>query len=260
MMKKFTAMIVICGCIVLAASAAMADEALQAQLFPDRIGIGTFYNGDTISMNGTLPADCNVVVRVTGADMHLKMKKKGKVLGLLWLNRDTVNFDAVPEAFLLYTSGKFDALLDGRQKQTPVWQLGLTALEDRIVVTPVSPERSTLIQDLLKLKENEGFYAVNTTGIRYTPLSGDQKKFDVTLGIPPKLPPGAYRVEAYAVRHGDIVSTWQHPLTVKLESFPKVLSSLAFDRSALYGILATLVAVVAGLFIGVFFGGGKGGH
>ena len=260
MMKKFTAMIVICGCLVFAASAAVADEPLQAQLFPDRIGIGTFYNGEAISMNGSMPADCDVVVRVTGADMHLKMKKKGKVLGLLWLNRDTVNFDAVPEAFLLYTAGKFDSLLGDLQKQSPVWKLGLTALEDRIVVTPVTSERSTLIQDLLKLKEKEGFYAVNAEGIRYTPVSAEQKKFDAVLRIPPKLPPGNYRVEAYAVRKGDIVATWQHPLAVKLDSFPKVLSSLAFDHSALYGILATLVAVVAGLFTGVFFGGGKGAH
>ena len=69
-----------------------AEEPLQVSPFPDRISIGTFYNGTRVSINGTLPADSDVVVRMIGKTAELRMKKKGKVLGLLWMNRDTVTF------------------------------------------------------------------------------------------------------------------------------------------------------------------------
>jgi hypothetical protein len=62
------------------------------------------------------------------------------------------------------------------------------------------------------------------------------------------------------VQNGTIVASYDHSLTVALESFPKILSMLAFDHGAIYGILATLIAVVAGLITGVLFKGGKGAH
>ncbi|MFZ3047745.1 MAG: TIGR02186 family protein [Desulfatirhabdiaceae bacterium] len=258
-MKKNPMTLIICFCLTVIASGARAEESLQVNPFPDRIAIDTFYFGSTVSISGMLPQGCDAVVRIMGESGDLKMKRKGKVFGLLWMNRDTVTFQSVPGAFLLTTPGGFETLLNGRQQDAPVWEIGLTALQNRIRVSPDSSEQKSLIQDLMKLKAEEGIYAIHT-GIRYTPLSGDQKKFETDLTIPPKLPPGSYVVEVYAVRGGDIVSRYQHPLTLKLESFPGIMSTMAFDHSAMYGILATLIAVVAGLLTGVFFGGSRGGH
>lgn len=236
-----------------------AEEALQVSPFPDRISIGTFYNGTRVAINGTLPQDCDVIVRMIGDTSELRMKKKGKVLGLLWMNRDTVTFESVPKAFLLYMPQNLEGIFQSQQKDAPVWQLGLTALEERITVSPDSGESRTLVRELLKLKEKEGIYAVGDN-VHYTPIAEGRKKFEADIIVPPKLSPGVYKVEAYMVQNGTIVTIYDHSLTVALESFPKILSLLAFDHGALYGILATLIAVVAGLLTGVFFKGGKGAH
>ena len=228
------------------ASLLKAEEPLQVSPFPDRISIGTFYNGTRVSISGTLPADSDVIVRMTGETAALRMKKKGKVFGLLWMNRDTVTFESVPKAFLLYTPQHFEDIFKTLQKDAPVRQLGLTALEEKITVSPDSGESGTLVKELLKLKEKEGIYAVSDN-VHYTPLAEGRKKFEADITIPPKLSPGAYKVEVYMVQNGTIVASYDHSLTVALESFPKILSLLAFDHGAMYGILATLIAVVAGL-------------
>ena len=236
-----------------------AEEPLQISPFPDRISIGTFYNGARVSISGTLPEDSDVIVRMTGESAPLRMKKKGKVFGLLWMNRDTVTFESVPKAFLLYTPQHYEDSFKTLQKNAPVWQLGLTALEEKITVSPDSSESGTLVKELLKLKENEGIYAVSDN-VHYTPLGEGRKQFEADITLPPKLSPGAYKVEAFMVQNGTIVASHDHSLTVALDSFPKILSMLAFDYGAIYGILATLIAIVAGLLTGVLFKGGKGAH
>jgi uncharacterized protein (TIGR02186 family) len=241
------------------ASLLKAEEPLQVSQFPDRISIGTFYNGTRVSISGTLPADSDVIIRMTGESAPLRMKKKGKVFGLLWMNRDTVTFESVPKAFLLYTPQHFEDSLKTLQKDAPVRQFGLTALEEKITVSPDSGESGTLVKELLKLKEKEGIYAVSDN-VQYTPLAEGRKQFEANITLPPKLSPGAYKVEAFMVQNGTIVASYDHSLTVALESFPKILSMLAFDHGALYGILATLIAVVAGLLTGVLFKGGKDAH
>jgi uncharacterized protein (TIGR02186 family) len=241
------------------ASLLKAEELLQVSPFQDQISIGTFYNGTRVSITGTLPADSDVIVRMTGETSELRMKKKGKVLGLLWMNRDTVTFESVPKAFLLYTPHNFEEIFKTLQKDAPVRQLGLTALEEKITVSPDSSEKGMLVKELLKLKEKEGIYAVSDN-VHYTPLAEGRKNFEAEITIPPKLSPGAYNVEVYLVQNGTIAANYGHSLTVALVSFPKMLSVLAFDHGAIYGILATLIAVVAGLLTGVLFKGAKGAH
>jgi uncharacterized protein (TIGR02186 family) len=241
------------------ASLLKAGEPLQVSPFPDRISIGTFYNGTRVSISGTLPADSDVIIRMTGEASELRMKKKGKVFGLLWMNRDTVKFESVPKAYLLYTPRHYADIFKTLRKDDPVRQLGLTALEEKISVSPDSGENGTMVNELLKLKEKEGIYAVSDN-VHYTPLTEGRKKFEADITIPPKLSPGGYTVEVYMVQNGTIVASQDHSLTVALVSFPKMLSILAFDHGAIYGILATLIAVVAGLITGVLFKGGKGAH
>jgi hypothetical protein len=57
-----------------------------------------------------------------------------------------------------------------------------------------------------------------------------------------------------------VIAQTSRSMEVKLDGFPAMLSVLAFQHGAVFGILATLVAVVAGLVMGFVFGGGKGGH
>lgn len=258
MMKRFAGILV--GLMFLMLTPlAHADSALQVAPFPEMIPIGTFYDGTRLPISGSLPADCDVVLRLIGDEAPLKMKIKRKVFGLLWMNRDTVTFGSVPETFLLYTPPKFAESLNAMPKDAPVRQLDLTALASRISVAPSTAENAMLVNELLRLKEKEKIYGVSDT-LKYAAPAEGRKNFEADIALPPKLRPGVYKVEACLIQNGTIIERYEHPLKVALDSFPKVLSSLAFGHGALYGVLATLIAVVAGLLTGVLFKGGKGAH
>ncbi|MBF0524691.1 MAG: TIGR02186 family protein [Deltaproteobacteria bacterium] len=236
-----------------------ANDPILFKVSPDTIGIGAFYDGTTLSIKGVVPSDCEAVIRIMGEQSTVNMKRKEKVFGILWMNRTSLTFESVPSAFLMATSKTFEDLLETRKDAAPVYQLGLPALSHRTVITPETPDRDFLIKEFLRLKEKEGLYAV-TTGIRYAMDSGVQKNFEANPAIPAKFPPGKYVIEVYAVKHGDIVAKAEQPLVVKLEGFPALLADMAFNHGTLYGILATLNAIIACLFTGLVFGRSKGAH
>lgn len=259
MMKTYAAIFFMAVGILSGAAILHAEEPLQAAIVPDHVAIDAFYDGSSVSITGILPSDCDAVVRMTGETVNLRMKKKGKVFGILWMNLDTLTFEGVPGVFMLNTAKKIEELAETRKKDAPVWKIGLTSLSDSIIVKPERADKSDLISELLKLKEHEGLYS-GSSDIRYTPDKDGKKRFETKFVISPKLPPGNYKIEAFAIRHGDIAAKYEHPMSVKPEGFPKILSDLAFQHSAMYGVLATLIAIVAGLLTGFIFGSGKGGH
>jgi hypothetical protein len=106
---------------------------------------------------------------------------------------------------------------------------------------------------LLKLKQKEGLYREMFGNISYASAVDGQKTFSAKIPIPSRLTSGAYTVEVDAIRNGEVVARAEQPLTVNLVGFPALLSQLAFGHSALYGILATLIALLAGLGIGLIF-------
>jgi hypothetical protein len=74
------------------------------------------------------------------------------------------------------------------------------------------------------------------------------------------LKPGGYVVEAAAVKGGVVVAQSSSQVVAQLTGFPAWLNHLAFGRSLLYGIMATVIAIVSGLVIGLIFQGKGGAH
>jgi len=259
--KKLMVQLLLSICfITLVVSSGWAKEPLEAAVTPPVISIGTFYDGTQVEVNGFIPAQCEAVVRITGKTSELHLRKKGKALGLLWMNLDTLTIENVPNVYLLYVPDDFDQLAKSNPVEKPVAQLTFAALEKQITMLPESNDKDALFKEFLKLKQSEGLYAESKGCIHYRKESDGVRSFQADLRVPSRLTPGEYKIDLYAVKGGEIIAHTEQGLPVKLEGLPAMLSSLAFQHGALYGVLATLAALLAGLLMGFFFGGGKGGH
>lgn len=252
----------VCLFVVLAvmASAGWAAESLEAVVNPPAISIGAFYDGANVEVNGSVPADCEAIIRITGKRSDLHLRKKGKALGLLWMNLGTLTIENVPNAYLLFIPDDFDETVSAPTDSTSAHQLTLASLEQQIEIVPQPPDKNRIFNEFLKLKASEGLYAEKKGNIHYGETEQSVKPFQADLKIPSRLAPGEYKVDLYAVKKGQIVAHTAQTLPVKLAGFPAMLFTLAFQHGALYGVLATLVALFAGLLMGFFFGGGKGAH
>ncbi len=224
---------------------------LNLKLEPNVVVIGASYNGTTLTVKGKIPKQAEAIVKIVGQRKDTEFKKKGRALGILWMNIGDVMFHNVPNLYLVYTG------VMSYNKDIPV---GFKAIKHEIKITPESEDKDFLFNEFIKLKKKEGLYAIHKEAVKYGPPEDGMKSFSCNVALPAKLIPGTYEVEVLAVDRDQIVAHVKEPLKVKEEGLPNLVASLAFSHGALYGVLATVIAIIAGLIMGLLFKGGKGGH
>jgi len=236
-----------------------STESLTAKHEPNLIGIGAFFNGTQLTVSGKVAPENEVVVIVRGEQEELALKKKGKALGLLWMNVGNVHFKKVPNLYLLYSS---NGMMESAASGSKTWEqlgIGFESLKKEIEIEAPQDERNDLAQEFLKLKQRQGLYASHPGEISFEQKNETEKSFNAAVWIPPQIPPGEYQVQVMEVHDGIIVGNAMDPLKVKEQGIPAMISSMAFNHSLFYGFLAVLIAVAAGLMMDFFFGTGKGG-
>ena len=226
---------------------------------PNLIAIGAFFNGTHLFVSGKAGIENGVVVLVSGKQEELTLKKKGKALGLLWMNLGDVHIKHVPNIYILYSSKANMASTASSPNNWEKLGIGFDYLKKEMTVEAPLAERDGLANEFLKLKQKQGLYAFHPDKISFEQKNETEKSFTAGIWIPPRIPIGAYQITVMEIHNGQIVDTSKHELKVKEEGIPLLMSSLAFNHSLLYGFLAVLIAVVAGLAMDFFFGTGKGG-
>jgi len=255
MMNKILASIVIMFGIVMGQPQAghAADPVLK--LLPSVIQISAFYDGATVNVDSRIPADAEALIIVRGEGEELHYKKKGKAGGLLWMNIGDITFHNVPKTYMVYAAKD-----DANVIESTELGLGFSALEEQVTLSPENEDEDFFYKEFLKLKEGEGLYAKVTNGIHYGFADNDMKSVQAEVSIPALMKPGDYTVELIAIRGKQIVGRTAEPLQIRQVGFPAQLSGLAFNHSLVHGILAVLIALGAGLFIGILFRSKGGAH
>jgi uncharacterized protein (TIGR02186 family) len=232
-------------------SNATANDVARMAVEPKEIDIGALYNGTTLTTTGSVPADSEAIVRFVGAACDLHMKERGKVAGIMWMNLDSISFKGAPSVCLVSSAVDFSRLeADGG---VSIRVLRLSGLKRSVQVEANGGGHENAFEEFLKLKQKEGLYREMFGNISYESSSEGQKTFRAEVPIPSRLTPGSYVVEVDAVRNGEVIARAEQPVAVNLVGFPALLAGLAFEHSALYGILATVIALLAGLGIGLIF-------
>lgn len=223
------------------AAPAQAEDSLNLTTLPGDISIGAGYTGTVLHIAGTAPQGSDIVVRFTGANGNIALRRKGKAFGLLWMNMGVVELGNVPSVYLVSSSRPLSAIGGS--------SLGLEAVRKGISVTSGSQEGLDIPAEFIKLKAEDGLYSEAANGVS---VSADGR-FSINLPIPSRMSPGAYSVDVFALRNGAVAGNASTPVTVKLVGAPAWIAHMAFDHSTLYGILSALVAIFAGLAIGIVF-------
>jgi len=255
-----TGMIVLLAGLLCSPPLVGAAETFEVKLDPSVIHIGAFYNGERVSVTGEVPGKSEVVIRVKGKRQDLEFQRKGRVLGVLWMNLETVTFHDLPNVYLLFTAKSFEDMAQSKGGEPGVREVSLNSLENEVDITPNPTDKHALLEELLKLKKSEGLYGVRNDAIHYGESQVSTKSFAATLSMPPRLRPGEYDVEVFALNQGDVVARTTAQLKVDEVGLPALLAALAFEHGGLYGILASLIAIAAGLLMGLLFKGSKGAH
>jgi hypothetical protein len=248
------AFFVACTCLLTTLLPARSTHAadIDLELAQSTLKISTFYNGTTLQVSGSVPAKTEAVIRVDGAKHNVPLKVKGKVAGVLWMNKTDVELENTPSVYMLYTPKNFTI--------TPSFNAGYAALEKDITIIPETADKHFVFGEYIKLMEKSAVYGINNGAVTYASVKNGRKPFTATINIPPKMNAGDYTITAFAVKDSTMIASTAEKLTIILSGLPKAIASLAFGMPLLFGIMAVFIAVATGLVIGVLFKGGGGAH
>ena len=223
---------------------------------PDHVLVGLFYGGQKILVKTDIPQDYEAVISIRGAEEDLHLKKKGKVWGILWMNVGEVSYETVPSLYIVSSSRKIDAIAPANELLK--WDIGYQALKEKCAR---EPEAKELFGDLIKLKGKDGLFEITDGKTRLEPPRNGVRKAIGEFVLPPKAPVGEYTIDVFAFKDG--VGSRIGSKTFSVEPGPVIslITTMATNRGLVYGCVAVIIAIIAGLFTGFIFGIGQGkGH
>jgi uncharacterized protein (TIGR02186 family) len=248
---RLQAAIVVMLGLVLSASTALA---LTVSVSPQEIPINLSYHGANLVVTGTSAAGDELIVKIASAPHDTLLKYKGKAAGLFWMKMGNMDFKNTPTVYLLSSTSKLGGLLSPAERVQ--YTIGYPALKERTEIesSMAEPDKDQWFDHFIQFKKKERLYRIQEGTV--TRQGGNYR---LETAWPYEAAPGTYTVQVLAVRDGKVVESAETSLEVARAGAVATLSRLAFDRAAVYGIMALVVAMAAGFAVGSLFKGG-GAH
>lgn len=224
-------------------------DGVITDLSSDDVPIEWNFNGANIFLFGAIEGEVSVdnrpdvIVVVRGPTETLIARKKERIAGI-WVNTSPKIVKEVP---LYYSVASSRPLLDiapapllnrlGIGFDALVGQLSkLTDVEDVKVGERYS-------EAVVRLMENQGLYKSGAAGVK---IVGD-RLFQVNIALEANVPSGEFIADVFLFRGGKLLGRRVTHLSIHKSGFERVLYNFAFDYPFLYGVVAVLIAVFAGL-------------
>ena len=224
---------------LLGGGAGARAEPLVADLSNHLIAITTGFNGADVLLFGATDGPGDIVAVVRGPTGRAIVRQKGRLFGI-WVNRDSMDFDEVPNFYAVAASRPLDELLSPEMAQryrVGMLNLGIRAAEDQ-------PEGAdaAMLNALIHIKLGERLYRPKPGKIIF--LGG--QLFRADFHFPANVPTGSYLIEVLLVRNGKVVSAQTTPLIVSKIGIGADIFEFAHRHAAAYGLVAIVSALLAG--------------
>jgi hypothetical protein len=227
---------------------------LEKTLFSEKFQVMT--------ITGPAPAGAGIILKVVSPNREFKLNQSGKGLGFMWLPVRQAEVKNLPGMCVLLSSARIKDLLTEEEQKAA----GLTydfrevyqQAEIRHKEGPKREEAASLnreyLSGLIRILKEAGLYRLQEGAVKIS-----RGQFEARLIHPSAAPLGEYRITGYAVKDGKARLFSEQSFWVKSTGLVEWLSHQARENAGVYGILAALIAVGVGLFVGIIFKRG-GGH
>lgn len=234
----------------LAAGPTAAQQPLVIDLSNSVVSITTGFAGANLLLFGAFDGQGDIAVVVRGPARNETVWQKQRVAGI-WVNGQSMTFLDVPSFYRVAATAELDQVAPAAERDR--LQIGI----DHIPL-PVAPDiaRSqppeviaAFREALIRNKQYDGLYGLAPA--QATIVGG--RLFRAAIHLPGNVQTGAYHVETHLFRNRKLVATRATWLTVERAGFGDAVYRFAFDYSALYGLVAIAMALMAGWVASLLF-------
>ena len=264
-MRRLSILLLACclGCLWGATALAVSPEAQQKVVTAaskNIIDIGLSYHGDQIFFFGVNPVPgSDVVIRLTAEkEEAVKLSVKGKV-GPFWMTVKQYEVTGAPFIYKIHSNKPLEQIISKETAQE--LELGYEAVRHRmkmhLIRGEAAPNDEALVwKGMLKIKEQGNLYNIVEDPQRLEISEG--KLFKHYFRFSPAATEGRYQVESFCFQKGELVGYGKDVIEIKKVGLENWITQTSQNQPVFFGIMAVIIAVGAGLLVGVIFG--KGGH
>ena len=190
-------------------------------------------------------ASYDVIVVIRAPGQELVARRKQRVAGI-WVNGPGETFPAVPGFYAVLSTRPLRAITS--EETLKSLGIGLSNLDFGRRVHD-DPGEETFRSAVIDLKERQRLFQEQDDGVTFVGRS----LFRASVDLPVNVPIGRYTAHVYLFRDGVLVSKNQSTIAVNKVGFERLVYLLAFRYPFIYGLIAVVVAVAAGLIGWVAF-------
>ncbi len=227
------------ACLMMPAGAPKAST-LVADLSRHLVAISTGFAGTDVLLFGATEGKGDVVVIVRGPDRPVVVHRKSRVLGV-WVNTAKMTFDRAPSFYAIASSRPLADIAPSTvlaRHQMGLGNLRLALSWAKASANVAQEWRAGLIRN----HEAQGLYRVEVGRVTFL----GNRLFRAGIHLPANVHTGTYQVEVFHLQGGRVVSAQTTPLQVSKIGLQAEIYDFAYQNSALYGMIAILVALMAG--------------
>lgn len=236
-----------------AVQAAKKAEKIASDISSRNIAIESNFTGSRIVVFGTIENSrqteseiglYDIAVVIRGPKRTIITRRKSKVAGI-WINQDAHTFANAPGFYAVMSNRPLADIAD--QKVLDEYGLGFHSLDFKPVKSdgtePTQGDLAEFREAAVRIKQKEGLYNYDPAGVVFV----GRTLFRATVDLPVNVPVGTYASDVYLLRKGKVLSHNRSNLTINKQGFERFVFSAAFEYPLIYGILAVIIAVTAGL-------------
>ena len=235
--------------VVLVAGAAtqLRSIGLVADLSDHLVAITTGFAGAEVLLFGAVEDPGDVVVVVRGPEEAVTMHRKSRIGGI-WVNTASMTFDEVPSFYAVASTRPLEEIAG--ETVLARNEIGLDHLRIELPRAKASENVANQWRAALKRsKQRENLYAGDIGRVIFL----GARLFRSDVFFPANVPTGTYQVQVYHLRDGAVVNAQTTPLIVSKIGLEAEIFDFAHNSSALYGLIAILLALVAGWLAHIAF-------
>ena len=213
------------------------------------VKVSSSFIGTDVMVFGTANDKDDIIVVITGPTETAIVRKKGRVSGI-WINKEKLEFREIPGFYAIASTRPLSEITetDELKKQ----KIGI----HNVITTASLHSKDENIKTfksfkdaLVRGKKTKGLYLD-------MPLTIDvvsKRLFKTTFHFPNNMTTGIYTVKVFSFQKKRLVSMVSKTISVEKIGIGADVFKFAKEQSALYGLLAILIAVLSGWIASVIF-------
>ena len=213
------------------------------------VKVSSSFIGTDVMVFGTANDKDDIIVVITGPTETAIVRKKGRVSGI-WINKEKLEFREIPGFYAIASTRPLSEITetDELKKQ----KIGI----HNVITTASLNSKDKNIKTFKSFKDAL-VRGQKTKGLYLDmPLTIDvvsKRLFKTTFHFPNNMTTGIYTVKVFSFQKKRLVSMVSKTISVEKIGIGADVFKFAKEQSALYGLLAILIAVLSGWIASVIF-------